>query len=171
MNRRGLTLIELVVGLVTAVIIGAVSASLLKAGIQTYQFSARQNEALTRARKALGGEGSSTGLLRGSRSAYRVSALNASQAAVISTSAVTTSFSVSNNSLYRTVGGTPTVLADKITALTVNYYNLNSSGLIIESTAAVSATLVTALATLQGQGGSKQKSYYLFSGTLLRNHP
>lgn len=171
MNRRGVTLVELLVGLTTALIIGAVSASLLKAGIMTYTYSVRQNEALTRARKALGNEGEATGVLRGSRKADSVSALNAAQVSVqSSTSATVTSFYLGGSGLYRSVSGAPTLHAESITSMTVNYYNLNGSGLIIESTAAASATLVTAQVTVAGKT-SKDRSYHLFSGTLLRNHP
>jgi len=171
MNRRGVTLIELMVGVATAVIIAAVSATLLKAGLMTYTYSVRQNEALTRARKALGNEGAATGVLRGSRTAYALSELNAAQVTVTATTAATiTSYYVSGGGLYRSVAGTPALHAEGITSLTVNYYNLNASGLIVESTAAASATLVTARVTLRGKT-AQQKDYHLFSGTLLRNHP
>jgi hypothetical protein len=170
MNRRGVTLVELLVGIATAVVIGAVSASILKAGIMTYNHSVRQNDALTRMRKALGGEGSAFGVLRAGRAASSVSALNASSVGVLSsTSSVLTSYYVSAGGLYRSVGGASSLHADKVTSIAVNYYNLDGSGLIVESTAAASAQLVTALVTLRGQN-NKQKDYHLFSGTLLRNH-
>ena len=171
MNRRGVTLVELLAGLATALIIGAVSASLLKAGIKTYTYSVRQNEALTRARKALGNEGAASGVLRGSRKANAVSALNAAQVSVeSSTSVITTSYYVGGAGLYRSIAGTPELQAESITQMEVKYYNLNGSGLIIESTSAASAVLVTAQVTIPGKT-SKDRSYHLFSGTLLKNHP
>lgn len=170
MNRRGVTLVELVVGVATAVTIGAVSAGILKAGIMTYGHSVRQNDALTRTRKAVGGEASAFGILRASRAANAVSALNAAQVGVLSsTSTVLTSYYVSGGQLFRAVAGAPSMHADEITSMTVNYYNLNGNGLIIESTSTASATLVTALVTLQGKT-SRLRDYHLFSGTLLRNH-
>ncbi len=170
MNRRGLTLIELLVGLVTATIIGAVSASILKAGIMTYTHSVRQNDALTRTRKALGGEGSAAGIVRAGRSAHTVSALDAAVVGVLSsTSSALTSYAVTGGDLYLSRNGVTSLHADKITSMTVNYYNMDSAGLIFESTSAASARLVTALVTLQG-ATNKQKDYHLFSGTLLRNH-
>ena len=171
MNRRGLTLVELLVGLVTAVIIGAVSASMFKAGIMTYTHSVRQNGALTRTRKALGGEGSAAGITRTGRSAYAVSALDAGSVGVLSsTSAVLASYAVSGGDLYFSKAGVSKLHVDKITSMSVNYYNMDSSGLIFESTSAASARLVTTLVTLRGNN-SKQKDYHLFSGVLLRNHP
>ena len=171
MNRRGVTLVELLVGLVTAVIIATVSAQILKAGILTYAFSVRQNEALTRTRKALGGEGAADGILRAVRAAYEVSALDAARVDVhSSTSAVLTSYYVTGGNLYRAKDGVGALHAEAVTEMTVNYYNINGSGQIVESTATASATLVTALVTLRGKT-SKQKDYHLFSGTLLRNHP
>jgi hypothetical protein len=171
MNARGLTLIELLVGLVTALIIGAVSASILKAGIMTYTHSVRQNESLTRTRKAMGGEGRAEGIVRASRAAHTVSALDAGAVGVLSsTSSVLTSYTVSGGDLFLSEGGVSGLHADKVTSVAVNYYNLDGSGLIAESTSAASARLVTALVTVAGQT-SKQKDYKLFSGTLLRNHP
>lgn len=170
MNRRGLTLVELLVGLVTALIIGAVSASILKAGIMTYTHSVRQNDALARTRKAVGGEGSAAGVVRAGRSAHTVTALDASAVGVlVSSSSVLTSFSVSGGNLYLTKGGVSTLHADQITEIAVNYYNLDGNGLIFESTAAASAKLVTTLVTLKGKT-PKQKDYKLFSGVVLRNH-
>ena len=43
--NRGLTLIELLVGMATAVIIGAVCAKILHLGIVSYNYAYRQNAA------------------------------------------------------------------------------------------------------------------------------
>lgn len=171
MNARGLTLTELLVGLAAATIIGAASAGILKAGIMTYAHATRLNDALTRTRKAVGGEASAAGVLRASRTAHAVSALDAASVGVLSsTSAALTSYYVSDGGLYLSKGGVSGLHADKVTAIAVNYYNLDGSGLIMESTSAASARLVTALVTVAGRT-SRQKDYRLFSGTLLRNHP
>lgn len=170
MSARGLTLVELCVGLVAATVIGAASAGMLKAGIMTYTHSVRQDEALTRMRKAVGGEGSAAGILREGRPSAYVSTLDPASVVVLSTSAAAAAFSVSGGSLYRTKDGTTSLHAEKIKSITVNYYNLDSSGLIIESTSAASARLVTAQVTV-GAVNAKQKDYNLFSGALLRNHP
>ena len=170
MNRRGLTLVELLVGLVTALIMGAVSAGILKAGIMTYTHSARQNDVLARARKALGGEASAAGVVRAARSAHTVSDLEDDEVGVLtSSSSVLTSYEAEDGSLYLTKGGVTTLHADQVTEIAVNYYNLDGNGLIFESTAAASASLVTTLVTLKGKN-NKQKDYKLFSGVVLRNH-
>ena len=171
MNSRGLTLVELLVGLVTATIMGAVSASILKAGIVTYTHSVRQNDSLTRTRKAMGGEGSAAGIVRAGRAAYEVPALDADTVGVLtSSSSILTSYYVSNGNLFLDKGGASGLHAGKVTSIAVNYYNLDGNGLIFESTSAASARLVTALVTVAG-ATNKQKDYRLFSGTLLRNHP
>jgi len=169
MNERGVTLVELLAGLVAATIIGAASAGILKAGIMTYTHSVRQNDSLTRTRKAIGGEGAAAGILRTSRPSATVSALNAGSVVVLSTSAVESNYYTNGGNLYLTKGGVGGLHADKITTIAVNYYNMNASGLIIESTSAASAVLVTTLVTVKGQT-SKQKDYTLFSGATLRNH-
>lgn len=171
MNARGLTLVELCVGLATATIIGAASAGILKAGIMTYTHSVRQNDALTRTRKALGGEGSAAGVLREGRSAHTVNALDAAAVGVLtSSSSILASYYTSAGDLFLSKGGVAGLHADKITSVAVSYYNMDSSGLIMESTSAVSATMVTALVTLQSPN-PKHKDHALFSGALLRNHP
>jgi hypothetical protein len=170
LDSKGLTVMELVVGVATAAIIGLVSAYLVKAGIMTYNYSARLDDALTRTRRSLGGAGSATGILESSRSGYAVTALNASTVTVNSPASLTNSYYVNDQGLFRSKSGVGSVQADQITHLAINYYNLDASGLIIESTAAVSAKLVTALVTLQTK--SKQpKTVKLFSGAILRNHP
>lgn len=170
MSARGLTLVELCVGLVAATVIGAASAGMLKAGILTYSHSVRQNESLSRLRKAVGGEGSAAGILREGRPSASVSALDASSVVVLSTAAAATTYAVSGGSLYLTKDGTTSLHAEKIKSIAVAYYNLDANGLIIESTSAASARLVTAQVTV-GAVNAKQKDYNLFSGALLRNHP
>lgn len=171
MNRRGVTLIELMVAVVTAAIIAAASAALIKAGIMTYAFSVRQNEALTKTRKALGRESASSGIMPTGRYAHTVSALNAANVTVlVSSNSTANSYYVSAGALTRSQGGTPAVHAESITTFAVNYYNMNASGLIIESTSAASARLVTALVTVDAKT-NKQKSHTLFSGAMLRNKP
>lgn len=169
MNTHGVTLIELMVGFVTAVVIGAASAGLIKAGIMTYTFSTRQNEALTGTRKAVQGEGAAAGILPSGRGAYAVNALSAASVDVLSsTSSVLTSYYLSGGSLFKSKDGVGAKHADAVTAVAVNYYNMDGDGLIVESTSTAGAWLVTALVTVQGKT-SQQKDHKLFSGTLLRN--
>lgn len=171
MSRRGATLVELMAGVVTAAIIAAASAGLLKAGMMTYTASVRQNEALTKLRKAVGSEGSATGILPVSRGAYAVNALNAAQLAVLSSSsAVVMSYYASAGNLIKSQGGVPATHAESIGTIAVNYYNTDSNGLVVESTTAAGARLVTALVTYPAKT-NKLKDHKLFAGTLLRNMP
>jgi hypothetical protein len=171
MNKRGFTLLELLVGLVTATVIGAVTAQIMKAGIMTYNFSVRQNAAMTRTRKALGGMGSATGIMPESRAAVSFAGINGSTVSVVSSSnSVVVSYYVAGSNLLRSKTGSTIVLSDEVTRLSVNYYNMDAvTRLIRVSSAASLATLVTSSVTLKGNS-SRQKDYYLYSGALLRNH-
>lgn len=171
MNKRGFTLVELMVGVVTAAIIGTVSAKLLQVGLMTYHYTVRQHDSLTRTRRALGGEGSATGILWASRGASIVSGISADAAAVVApVSAEVTSYYVGGDGLYRSRSGTAVLHADAITNLTVHYYNMSPAGVIQVSSAPSAATLVTTMVTMQGKT-SRQTDYRLFSGASLRNHP
>jgi prepilin-type N-terminal cleavage/methylation domain-containing protein len=169
--KRGMTLLELMVGLVTAAIIAGVCAKVLQLGIMTYNYSVRQNESLTRTRKAMAGDGARFGVLWAGRGANSFSGISASSVAVVSSSAsVVTEFYVTGGNLYRTMSGTTILQADAVTALALNYYNVDSSGLIMQSTTPALATMATAIVTVKGNSNS-QKTYTLFSGAKLRNHP
>lgn len=167
--RRGFTIVELLVGVVTAATIATVSAMVLKAGLMTYNYTTRQNQMLAGGRKALGGEGSARGLVLTSRSSVSVTSLSASSLVVLSTLSVVTTYAVSNENLVGTSSGATVLKAGPMSSLALNYYNLDGAGRIVESTAAASAVLVTALVSLQGQFAG-QKTYTLFSGAKLRNH-
>lgn len=170
MKNRGFTLVELMVGVVTATIIGTVSAQLLKVGLMTYNHTVRQHDSLSRTRRALGGEGAATGILWASRGANTVSGIDAAAAAVVApVSAEVTSYYVAGPGLYRSRSGTAVMQADEITGLTVNYYNMSPAGVLQVSSAPSAATLVTTLVTMQGKT-SRQTDYRLFSGAALRNH-
>ena len=169
--NRGLTLIELLVGMATAVIIGAVCAKILHLGIVSYNYAYRQNASLIRTRKALVGDGAHTGVLAESRGAYAVSGVQASTASVLSTaSAVLTNFYVTNGNLYRTKAGAASVQADSVSSLSLGYY-MSTDGMISSTTVISSATMVTALVTVGSGTTSAQKPYSLYAGARLRNHP
>ncbi len=167
--NRGVTLIELLIALTTAVTIATASVLLFKVAIRTYQTTARQTLALGSIRNSFSGDGSSTGMLEALRVGKTVSSLGGSTLVVVSTSGVSTTFSLSGGNLSRVDGSGTDVLAGSISTMTFAYYNMNSSGLIMQSTAAASATMVTAQLTLTGTGD--QKTYVSFGGARLRNHP
>jgi prepilin-type N-terminal cleavage/methylation domain-containing protein len=171
MNRRGMTLLELLVGLVTAAIIASVCAKVLLLGIKTYNYSARQTASLTRTRKALAGDGSRAGLLGAARGAYVFSTVSASSVAVTSSSAAT-NFYVKNSNLYRTKSGSSVIQADGVGALTLTYY-MSTAGIVSSTTVASSATMVTALVsvTTGAVSAGTYNAYSLYSGAKLRDHP
>lgn len=167
--RRGFTLVELTVAAATAGVIALVSALLFKAAFVTYMYTLNQGLALASARGSLSGDGSRFGILWESQSGDAVSALTDDELTVVS-SATTTRFHLSGGGLYKTRSGVSTLLADSVDGLTVNYYNLDASGLIMESTSAASASLVTALLDMRGNAAN-DRTYRFYSGARLRNHP
>ncbi|MBI3548224.1 MAG: hypothetical protein HY078_04130 [Elusimicrobia bacterium] len=166
----GFTVLELIVGLVTAGVIAIVSAKMIQAGIATYNYTVRQNYILTNTREALMGKGSKTGILWSTQIANKTQSLPATSINVISSGSIVTAYALSGTNLERTYNaGTPGKLAEKLSTIDVHYYNINSAtGLILESTAAVSASMVTV--QLKMNGYQQQRSYEFYSGAQLRNH-
>jgi prepilin-type N-terminal cleavage/methylation domain-containing protein len=172
MSSRGMTLIELLVGVATAAIIASILAKVLLLGMKTYDYSSRQTASLTRTRKALTGDGVRTGILGSSRGAYAFSTVSSSSVTVLSSStAVATTFYVTKGKLYRTKSGSTVVQADSVNGITFNYYQ-STNGIISSTTVASSATMVTALVSVTTGTASSgaQNAYSLFSGAQLRDH-
>lgn len=168
--RSGFSLVELLIGVVTASVLALVTAQLFRIGMQTYLSTMRQDQALSVIRQALGAEGSQVGLTWSSRGAHAVQSLSASSLAIhASTSTAVTTFTTSGGTLWKTDASGTSKLADRVASLAVNYYNLDGSGRVVESTAAAAAALVTVRLTMTVVPG--QKSYESFSGALLRNRP
>lgn len=168
MNRRGFSVVELIIGIAVASVIAIVSASLFKAGIKTYRYTARQTVALAAGVSAMRGSGSREGMILASRSAQYVQALDAGQLAVRTSTGVVSTYMLSGGNLMRGLStGTTVTLAADVSALAVNYYNIAATGLIVESTVAANATMATFKVTVKGLSGSRD----FFSGASLRNHP
>ncbi len=168
-SRAGFTLVEAMMGVSLAAIVGLVLAGLFKAGLDTYNYTMRQSLVLTSYRKASAGDGPRRGMVWSAQDAVSVAELSASTLTVNPSAGSALNYTVAGGSLWRSQAGTFGVQAPAVTALEVNYYNLDAAGLVIESTAAASATLATTLTTMQASG--KYKTYVFFSGGLLRNHP
>jgi Tfp pilus assembly protein PilE len=166
--NAGVTLIELMVAVTTAAVIALVTVQLFKVAILTYQATARQTVMLGAMRGALAGKGSRGGILEAARQAKQVQALDEDDAVFLSTSGATSEFTLASAGLTLTAGGVTTTLGDTISSMTVTYYNLNSSGLIIESTSAAGASFVTAMVVMPS-AGLNQKTYRAFAGARLRN--
>lgn len=169
MSSRGATMVELIVGIAVAAVISLVSASLFRAGTKVYTHTMRQNAVLADASKALDGQGSTVGMLWATRRSMRVSALNGGSLVLLSTGSVTTTFSLAGGKLWDTTGSVTTKLADNVTDLGVNYYTVDgATGLVSESSSAVSASFVTVGLTMSGYNVA-QTTYSFFSGARLRN--
>ncbi len=170
MNRRGFTVPEMAVGIACAAVISLVSAGLFKAGVGTYNYTVRQNAALLAGSNALSGDGSRSGILASARQAKSVSALSSTSLVLLSTAAAATSFALSSENVTRTENGITSQLAAGVSTMTFRYYNINAgTGLIMESTAAVNASLVTAHLNVKGRY-SAQRTYVFFGAARLRNH-
>jgi len=170
MNRRGMTLLELLVGLITAGIIASVVARVLQLGIKTYRYSARQSDSLTRTRKALMGDGARLGVLAAGRESYSFSSVQTSSLA-LATPSFSTNYYVTGSKLYRAKSGTTVVQADQVNGLTLGYY-MSTNGIISSTTIASSATMVTALVsvTTGAVSAGTYNAFSLYSGAQLRNH-
>ena len=167
---RGVTLIEMLVGIVTASILVGVCAKVLQLGIVTYGYASRQNASLTRTRKATAGDGQQTGILEASREAYAFSSLQGSSVAVLANGAVAANYYVTNGNLYRTRAGSSIMQADGINSVGLSYY-MATAGMISSTTVAASASMVTATVTVGTGTTSAKKPYILYTGAQLRNHP
>lgn len=168
--NRGFTLVELIIAAATAGVIALVSTMLFKAAIVTYMYTMRQSAALSSARTTLMGDGSKFGILWEAQSADYVTSLSATQLGLASSGTVTAHFRLQGDDLYKIKSGATTTLAGSIDSMAIGYYNLDASGLIMESTATASATYVTALLTMRGNTDN-DKVYRFFTGARLRNHP
>ena len=168
MNRKGVTVIELVIALAVGATVAIVTAALFKAGLKTFQYTARQNAALYSATTAFDGDGNNHGMVWMTHAAQSVSALTSTKLIVVSAASVPTVFSISGGKLYK-VSISTHIQATDVSSMTITYYNMDTSGLIAESTVASSATFATFLLQVSGLTGT-QKTYNFFTGAQLRNH-
>ena len=168
--NRGFTVVELLMGLAVSGVVALVASGLFKAGLLTFHYAVRQNHALTAGRKALAGDGSRHGMVWMSQGAASVAGLDASSLAVSPPGALSTTFHVHGEGLYRSQLDVPVMHAEGVSAVALHYYNLDDGGRIVASTAPASASLVTALVSVHGKS-PRRKTYHFFSGARLRNHP
>lgn len=168
--NAGFTIAEMILVVSISSVIALVSALLFKGGMLSYIYAMRQAAAISAARASLTGDGSKAGLLWEAQGAAAVQSLDAGTLTLTTNSGGTVSYYVSNGSFYRTAGLSTTLLAADVTALALKYYNLNGAGSVIESTAAASASLVTARLTVAGKS-SADKVQVFYAGARMRNHP
>jgi hypothetical protein len=169
-SERGLGLVELVIGLAGMAAISAVVAALFGAGMKSFTHTLRVSSAMNSARQAMEGGSSLAGMSWQLRDALWINDLSASSLTVTTSNSTVVSYSLSDNTFWNTTQGIQKQQAKNITSVQTQYYNIGDSGLIIQSTSAVSATFATTWVQVEGRG-KNAKTYTFFSGARLRNHP
>jgi hypothetical protein len=167
-NRRGVSLIELFLALAMAILLILVLAGLFQAQLKSYGYAVRQTDILANARQALDAGSSKPGMGTEARAALFSTGLSTAQLSLNTPGGVTAQYTLSGTDLLLTQSTQTLKLARNMTAVQIAYYNMNTSGLIMISTQAASASLVTAWVQNQQAG---QKTYTFYSGGRLRNHP
>jgi hypothetical protein len=172
-KRAGFTMIEAVLGIAAAAIIGVVTAMLFKMTILSYVSSTKRNAALQSAARALDMPGSRSGMVFALQSGAAVTGLAASSFTVVSTGSIATSYYLNGSNLMRSYnGGGAATQAGPFQSMALNYYNINAgTGLIMTSTSGATATLVTMTLVVSGASAPTPKTYTFFSSAALRNHP
>lgn len=155
-------------GVSISALLSLVVASLFKAGILTSRYSLGQTQILSQARSALMGRGRVKGLLWQAQEASSCAALSSTSAAFGYAAEASLGLRLSGRALLQSRLGVDETLASGLSSMSFAYYNLDEAGLVVESTAAASAVLVTVSIVLPGDRG---KSYSFLSGARLRNRP
>ena len=170
LKRGGFTLLELVIGISLAGVVGLVTAGLFKAGLKSYNYSYRQTRIISSARKSLVGDGPRSGMIFAAQGAVSVDSLSASSLTVTPAGDFSTTFFVSGDNLYRSRLERDTLQADMVSSVTVSYYSMDDIGHIMVATAPAAASFVTSQIIMKGKL-SYDKKYTFVSGARLHNNP
>jgi hypothetical protein len=156
------------VGIAVGAIIGLLVATMLKAGTKTLQYALRQSRVLTNARKAIEGDGSKRGLLWSVRAASSATALSPDSLTVglPANPPLKLHYSVCPDGLCESQSSNDVSIAEGVTSLSFDYYNLDANGRIMASTAPESVTLVSGFLELSGADPNQKTSGALFVGRL-----
>ena len=165
--KRGFTLIETLMGMVSCIIIVTVLVSLFQAGMKTFIYTWRQTSVFTNVRKMYEGDGPAEGFLWSSRSATSLRDLSTSALNLNAADGSQPTFTLSQGNLTRTLLGKTTILGTNVTTFTPTYYNLDALGHIMISTSTDVANF--AAMYIQTQVPAK-KTFSFYSGGRLRNH-
>jgi Tfp pilus assembly protein PilV len=166
-NDRGLSVIEVLIAMAIVVMITGAIVGLMGAGIHSFTYSMQQMHALSNARRGIEAGAPFPGMGWQARQAFTATGLSSSQLALTTSAGLTPQYNLTGQNLQITQSGQTITLATNITALQVSYYNMSSSGLIMLSTAAASASLATLWMQTQQSG---QNTYTFYSGGRMRNH-
>jgi prepilin-type N-terminal cleavage/methylation domain-containing protein len=167
MNRRGITLIEMMIGVAMLGIIASVIAGLFGAAEKSFVYASGQTAMLSGIRKGLEGGGVPHGVIWEARQATTVRSLSASALSLTTPDGSAPQFSLSGTNLQTVQSSITRTVAQKVTGLELAYYNLDSAGHIITAASAGAASFVAAQVQVQG---SSAKTYTFYTGARLRNH-
>lgn len=169
LTRRGFTMLELVVGIALAAVIGLVCAGLFRAGIKSYNYSYRQTRVIYSARQAMAANGARLGMIWAAQTAASVDSLSVSTLSVTQPGDFSTSYLISNKNLYACRLAAKDLQAESVSTMTVSYYNLDANGHIMVSTAPEAVAMVTTQISMQGST-ARDRTYNFMSGALVRNN-
>jgi hypothetical protein len=165
LNRRGITLVEVALGIGILGIISVVIAGMLRAGVVTYNYTMGQLVVLRRTRQALDNPAASQGVVRALRAAKGASALSDGSIRIEPTQGPEVRFHLEQGALLSSQTGVSAKQADGIRSMEFKYYHLDENGRVVESAGLDSASLV--VGTMRMSGGRSE--HVTFSGAALRN--
>lgn len=166
LQDRGVTLVELVLGIAVAATLSLVVARMFQSAMVSSRWSALEITLLTNARKALAGDASFRGLVLDGQSSVQVTTPTASALGLVDSLGVSTTYTLSaSGNLLSTKQGAAAVRASGLSELSFAYYAVDSSYLIFVSTYGQGTHLVTMSFNLKR--GSKKVAF--FGGANLRN--
>lgn len=167
-GRRGLTLLELVLGLALTALVGLVAARMMILVARTSQYTFREMTALSSSRKALLEAGAWRGMARAAREASAYVGLSSTTLALTLPGPHDVLFSTAPNGLVQLYDASSSTQAAEVTGLSITYYHIvSSTGFISEAVMPSSATYALIRVTMTGK--SRQKSYDMTTGAYARN--
>jgi prepilin-type N-terminal cleavage/methylation domain-containing protein len=163
--NRGVTLVELMIGVAVIGVLSLVIAGMLKAGMTTYNYTMKKLVILRHTRQALDSSGASHGMVWAIRGAQGVWALESDALSLQSANGSRSRLSVVENKLTSSQFDVATTQSDGISSVRFKYYNLDDSGRLVESSVPQSVALV--VSTIKMPDGRTE--HVTFSGAALRN--
>lgn len=158
------------IGVGIAAVIGLVVAGMFRAGMISFRYAWRQTTTLAAARNALDGKGSLYGLATAIQNASSVTSLSSTTLSVVPAGAATTQYYVvragTGPALVQTQLTVEQKVADGVSSLDAHYYNLDTAGRVVESTAANIAQFATVQITFQE---TNKSTFTFFTAGRLKN--
>ncbi len=173
---RGMTLVELMIGVAIISVLSLIIGLLLKTSMRVANYTLWKSSVLANSRKSLAGDFGVRGIIWGARRSVNVSILDPVLLTLIPPApetppnyviSIVPDANATGLSLSR---GPRETLVHAVNAVKFDYYHIDPvTELIAIPATDAEATFLTADVTMQGAG--ILNSYSVFSGTGLRNHP